>query len=56
MSDSPYRSVDEVAELLRTPKATLYSWRARGEGPPARKVGRRLLYRLDEVIAWADAQ
>lgn len=56
MSESPYMTIDEVAEMLRTPKSSIYSWRVRGEGPPARLVGRRLLFRLDEVVAWVEAQ
>lgn len=48
--------IEEVADLIRTPKATLYAWRATDTGPPAHKVGKRLLYRRDEVIAWVEAQ
>lgn len=51
-----YLTVHEVAELLRTPVSTVYQWSYRGDGPPARKVGRRLLFKRDEVIEWADAQ
>lgn len=50
-----YLNIDEVADLIRTPKATLYRWRHMGSGPPAHRVGRRLLYRRDEVIAWVEA-
>ena len=51
-----YLLVDEAAALLRTPVATLYAWRHRNQGPPARRVGKRLLYRRDEVIDWIEAQ
>lgn len=51
-----YLLADEVADLIRTPKATLYRWRHSGEGPRARKVGKRLLYRRDEVLAWVERQ
>lgn len=47
-----YLVTTEAAQMLRTPVATLYAWRQRGGGPPARKVGKRLLYRRDELIAW----
>lgn len=46
----------EVAELLRTPVATLHQWAYRGYGPPFIKVGRRTLYRSSEVKAWLKAQ
>lgn len=51
-----YLLVDEAAEFIRTPKATLYSWRHRGEGPPCRKIGRRLLYNRDDLVEWVESQ
>jgi hypothetical protein len=39
-----------VAEKTLATKAT------RGGGPPYRKFGRVVLYRWDEVLAWAEAQ
>lgn len=51
-----YLRTDEAAELIRTPVGTLYAWRNKGVGPPARRVGKRLLYRRDEVIAWVESQ
>ena len=56
-SDLPgYLLVDEVAALLRTPKNTLYAWRKNGTGPPASRIGRRLLYPRDELLAWVERQ
>ncbi|HEY8503140.1 MAG TPA: helix-turn-helix domain-containing protein [Gemmataceae bacterium] len=43
---------DELATRLRIPRATLYQWRYRGEGPRAVKVGRHLRYRLADVERW----
>jgi len=51
-----YLTVDEVAHLLRTPVASLYQWRYKGYGPPARKVGRKLLYERGEAVRWIEAQ
>lgn len=51
-----YLTLPETAKLVRAPEATLYGWRHRNYGPPARRVGRRLLYRRDEVIAWVEGQ
>ena len=47
-------SADELAEYLSRPKATLYAWRYRGEGPLAIRVGRELRYRESDVLAWLD--
>ena len=43
---------DEVAELLRTPAATLRYWRHIGEGPESMRVGRRVLYPAPALEAW----
>jgi excisionase family DNA binding protein len=49
-------TVNDVADYLGVPVQTLYAWRARHYGPPARRVGRYLRYRATEVHAWLDAQ
>lgn len=47
----------EVAEMIRVPEATLRYWRHIGIGPRSFKMGpRRVLYRADDVEAWAVAQ
>ena len=46
---------NDVAEFLSVPVATLYQWRCRGIGPPARRVGRHLRYQPEAVRAWFDA-
>jgi excisionase family DNA binding protein len=45
-------SVDEVAEFLGIPVATLYQWRHKGAGPEAYRVGRHLRYEPAAVRAW----
>lgn len=45
-------SVDEVAEFLGIPVATLYQWRHKGAGPAAYRVGRHLRYEPAMVRAW----
>lgn len=37
-------TLDEVAEVLRTPPATMRYWRHRGIGPASFLVGRRVIY------------
>ncbi len=48
--------VQELAEYLGVPVATLYQWRYRGEGPAGFRVGRHLRYRWSEVEAWIERQ
>jgi hypothetical protein len=36
--------------------ATLRFWRHKGTGPKSFKVGRRLMYREEDVAAWLEAQ
>ena len=49
-------TITEAAELLRTPVATLRYWRHLGTGPRCFRLGRRVLYRRDDLHAWIDAQ
>jgi predicted DNA-binding transcriptional regulator AlpA len=62
MSDNPARSesdlltINEVAEILRAPVATLRYWRHLGTGPRSFRLGRRVLYRSDELRSWIDAR
>ncbi len=55
MSDPEYLLIDEAAALLRTPRSTLYGWRHNGEGPPAARVGRKLLYKRSDLLDWVDS-
>lgn len=45
----PLLTVDQVARWLGKPKATLYAWRTRGQGPRGIKVGCDLRYRRSDV-------
>ena len=49
--------VDEcqVADMLCQSVRTIQKWRVKGNGPGYYKLGRSVRYRLDEVLAWADA-
>ena len=49
-------TITEAAELLRAPVATLRYWRHLGTGPASFRLGRRVLYRRDDLSAWIDAQ
>jgi predicted DNA-binding transcriptional regulator AlpA len=47
---------EETADLVRLPLSTLYVFNSQGVGPPRYKVGRRILYRRSEVMAWVESR
>lgn len=49
-------TLDEVAEILRTPAATLRYWRHRGTGPASFKIGRRVVYTEQAVADYTAEQ
>jgi excisionase family DNA binding protein len=50
----PLWTVQDVANYLRVPVQTLYSWRVQGYGPRAHRMGKHLRYRSEDVITWLD--
>ncbi len=49
-------TIAEAAQLLRAPVATLRYWRHLGTGPTSFRLGRRVLYRRDDLRTWIDAR
>ena len=49
-------TITEAAELLPAPVATLRYWRHLGTGPRSFRLGRRVLYRYDDVQTWVEEQ
>ena len=49
-------SIDDLVEILRVPRSTLYAWLSRGEGPPSFRAGRHRRYRARDLAAWIDYQ
>lgn len=49
-------TIEEVAELLRMPVASLRYWRVLGTGPRGFIIGRRLRYWRQDVMDWLDEQ
>ncbi|MEU7903002.1 helix-turn-helix domain-containing protein [Actinoplanes sp. NPDC049118] len=49
-------SISRTSQYLGIPVGTLYQWRHRRIGPPARKVGRHLRYDPADVYAWFRGQ
>jgi excisionase family DNA binding protein len=43
---------DETAAYLRTPVATLRYWRHLGTGPRGLRLGRRVMFRREDVDGW----
>lgn len=52
--DARYMTTEEVAGVMRTPIETLRYWRHIGRGPRSFKVGRRVLYAVEDVEAFLD--
>jgi excisionase family DNA binding protein len=46
----------QAAELLGMAQVTLEQWRRRGDGPRFWRVGRRVRYRLADVLAFREAR
>ena len=51
-----YLTNDEAAEYLRLSPRTLEKQRVIGGGPRFRKFGRRVMYAVADLVAWADAR
>lgn len=45
----------EAASFLRLSPRTLEKRRMQGDGPRFRKIGRRVIYALDDLVSWANA-
>jgi excisionase family DNA binding protein len=47
-----YLTTDDLAAITRAPVSTVRYWRHIGAGPRSMKVGRRVLYRREDVETW----
>ncbi len=47
-------TVQELADYLGVPVATLYQWPYRREGPPGFRVRKHLRYRWNDVQRWIE--
>ena len=45
---------DEVATVLRTTRKAVYAMAQRGLMPGRTKIGRRILFRADQLVTWLD--
>jgi DNA-binding transcriptional MerR regulator len=55
-ADSPFLTLDDLAERYQVPIATVRYWRHRGTGPKAVRIGRYLRFRIEDVLAWEQDQ
>jgi len=49
-------TVQELANYLGVPVATIYAWRYRNQGPPGFRVGRHVRFRWRDVQQWIAQQ
>ena len=47
-------TVEDLSAYLGIPVATIRGWRAKGCGPPVRKIGKHLRYDPVKVNEWFD--
>ena len=52
--DDPFLTIDEAAQVLRVSRRTLDNYRSRKKGPPYRRHGGRIVYRLSDLLAWSE--
>ena len=55
-ADDELLSIQEVADIVRVPVATLRYWRHLGTGSRSFRIGRSVRYWRMEVFAWLDEQ
>lgn len=47
----------EAVAMMRVSRSTLTRLKRRGEAPPSTRIGvRKLMYRLDDLVAWMNAR
>lgn len=55
-SERDLLTIDELAKRLTVSVGCIRSWRLKGEGPPAVRVGTALRWDSAEVEAWLDSR
>lgn len=51
-----FLTTTEVATLARTSPETVRYWRHVGKGPKSFKLGRKVLYSVEDVTSWIESQ
>ena len=47
-------TVEDLADYLDVPVATIYAWRYRRQGPPGFRIGKHLRFRWSDVERWIE--
>lgn len=55
-TSSPYMTQVEAGSFLALSPRTLERFRLEGRGPMFLKLGRRVVYSRDDLVAWAESQ
>jgi predicted DNA-binding transcriptional regulator AlpA len=48
-------TTEDLVAMFQVRRGTIYGWRMRGDAPPAYKVGKRLMWRREDVAAWLES-
>jgi hypothetical protein len=51
-----YLNAEEASQFIGAAVQTLARWRCEGGGPPFIRVGRKIMYAIDDLIAWMNAR
>ena len=49
-------TIQQLADYLDVPTATLYAWRYRGVGPAGFRVGKHVRFRWTDVELWIEGR
>ena len=52
----PLMSIEDLADFLGVPVATIYDWRVDGKGPCGIRVGRHVKFAVSDVRDWLAQQ
>jgi hypothetical protein len=53
---SPYLDQEAAAAYMTLSPRTLEKFRVRGDGPAYFKIGKRVLYKVEDLIKWVEAK
>jgi excisionase family DNA binding protein len=53
-NDDRLMGVEDLAEYLGIPEATVYKQRSEGTGPPGYRIGKHVRWKRSEVEAWLE--
>jgi excisionase family DNA binding protein len=51
-----YLTTNELAERLSLSRGTLQNWRVTNNGPPFKKLGKVVRYKLADVLRWLEGK